>query len=112
MKQTFAIIAAVTGLAFALSTGGAFAKDKEVTVKGEAKCAKCALHETSACQTVIQAEKNGKKVNYYVTKNDVSKSFHQNVCTGSKEVVAKGTVAKVDGKNEITLSDIKLAAAK
>jgi hypothetical protein len=112
MKKTFAIIAAITGLALSLGTAGALAKEKEVTIKGEAKCAKCALHETSSCQTVIQAEKKGKKVNYYVVKNDVSKAFHQNVCNGSKEVVAKGTVTKVEGKNQLTASEIKLANAK
>ena len=111
MKKTFAIIATVTGLVLALGTTAALAKDKEkeVTIKGQAKCAKCALQEGTSCQTVIQTEKKGKKVTYYVAKNDVSKAFHESVCTGSKEVVAKGKVAKVDGKKEITLSEIKLA---
>ena len=89
----------------------AFAADKgkERTITGEAKCAKCMLKEGDKCQTVIQAEnKNGKMVSYYVADNDVAKAFHENVCKEAKKVTATGTVAKVDGKSEITLSKIEL----
>jgi hypothetical protein len=87
------------------------AKAKEKTISGEAKCAKCSLHETEKCQTVIQVEnkKNGKTINYYVVANDVSKAFHENVCKDAKKVTATGTVAKVDGKNEFTATKIELA---
>ena len=85
-------------------------KPKEKTITGEAKCAKCMLKETDKCQTVIQVEgKNGKTMKYYVTDNDVSKAFHENVCTEAKKVTATGTVKKVDGKNELTVSKIALA---
>jgi hypothetical protein len=53
--------------------------------------------------------KNGKTVNYYLTANDVSKAFHENVCKEAKKVTATGTVKKVDGKNEFTVSKIDLA---
>ena len=88
-----------------------FAADtpKEKTIKGEAKCAKCMLKETDKCQTVIQLEdKAGKTVNYYLADNDVSKAFHHNVCQETKKVTATGTVKKVDGKNEFTVSKIEL----
>ena len=85
-------------------------KPKDKTITGEAKCAKCMLKETDKCQTVIQVEgKNGKTVKYYVTDNDVSKAFHENVCTEAKKVTATGTVKKVEGKNELTVSKIALA---
>ena len=85
-------------------------KPKEKTITGEAKCAKCMLKETDKCQTVIQVEgKNGKTVKYYLADNDVSKAFHENVCTEAKKVTATGTVKKVDGKNELTVSKIALA---
>ena len=90
----------------------AFAADtaKERTITGEAKCAKCMLKETDKCQTVIPVEtKKGKTVNYYLTENDVSKAFHENVCKDTKKVTATGTVKKAEGKNEFTVSKIALA---
>ena len=83
---------------------------KERTITGEAKCAKCALKEGEKCQTVIQTEnKKGKKISYYVTDNDVSKAFHENVCKDTKKVTATGTVKNVAGKSEFTASKIELA---
>jgi hypothetical protein len=101
-------VAALLLLALATPTLAAEA-GKEKTFTGEAKCAKCALKEGDKCQTVIQVEnKKGKKVNYYLAANDVSKEFHQNVCKETKKVTATGTVKKVDGKNELTVSKIEL----
>jgi hypothetical protein len=95
-------------LAFATPTLAAD-KSKEKTITGEAKCAKCMLKETDKCQTVIQVEnKKGKTVTYYLTDNDVSKAFHQNVCKEAKKVTATGTVKKADGKQEFTVSKIDL----
>src|SRR5512140_2492526 len=101
------LLAAIAGLAlFALAAPGYAAekgKSKEVTIQGEAKCAKCALQQSEKCQTVIQTEaKNGKKVTYYLAHNDVAQSFHENVCNGSKKVTATGTVKKVAGKQQLT----------
>ena len=84
-------------------------KSKERTLTGEAKCAKCMLKETDKCQTVIQVEnKKGKTVTYYLTDNDVSKAFHENVCKEAKKVKATGTAKKSDGKMEFTVSKIDL----
>ena len=85
-------------------------KSKEKSITGEAKCAKCMLKETDKCQTAIQVEgKKGKIVTYYLTDNDVSKAFHDNVCKEAKKVTATGTVKNVGGKNEFTVSKIALA---
>ena len=105
MKKLFTILASVAALTLATSTV-ALAADKEVTLTGEAKCAKCALKEGTKCQTVIETEKEGKTTKYYVADNDVAKGFHKDVCQGSKKVTATGTVAKVEGKQEITLTKI------
>ena len=102
----------VAGLVLAALTTPAFAaeKGKEKTITGEAKCAKCALKETSKCQTVIQTEgKDGKKVTYYLANNDVAKAFHDKVCSETKKVTATGTVKKVDGKEEMEVTKIDLA---
>ena len=105
----FTAVAGLLLLAIATPTWAA-ETPKEKTITGEAKCAKCMLKEADKCQTVIQVEnKKGKMVNYYLVDNDVSKAFHQNVCKEAKKVTATGTVKKVDGKNEFTVSKIELA---
>ena len=86
----------------------ALAAGKEVTVTGEGTCAKCALHETDKCQTVIQTEENGKKVTYYLAQNKASKDFHDNVCEKAQKVTATGTVKEKDGKMVLTASKIEL----
>ena len=110
MRKSITGMAGLIGLVLAFNATSALAKDKEVTINGEAKCAMCMLHEGDACKTVIQAKKVGKTVNYYVVDNDVSKGFHQDVCHGGKKVVAKGTVTEVDGKQKLTLTKIEVAS--
>ena len=84
-------------------------KEKTITITGEGKCGKCALHETEKCHNVIQVEKDGKKTTYYLTQNDKSKAFHENICKESKKVTATGTVKKEDGKKVLTVTSIELA---
>jgi hypothetical protein len=112
MKKTSLLIVLAGFLVAALALP-AFAaekadKDKEVTITGEGKCAKCALHEGEKCQTVIQTEKDGKTMTYYVKENKVSKSFHENVCKGTEKVTATGTVKEHDGKMILTVSKIEV----
>jgi hypothetical protein len=116
MKKASLLLAGIVGLLLLAVAAPSFAADrskeksKEKTITGEAKCAKCMLKETDKCQTVIQTQnKNGKTVTYYLTDNDVSKAFHQNVCKEAKKATATGTIKKVDGKNEFTVSKIELA---
>jgi hypothetical protein len=106
MKLKFAILASALALFFVASATHVLAKD--VTITGEAKCAKCMLHEGTACQTVIQVEKNGKTTTYYLVDNDVSKGFHENVCHEAKKVTATGTVSKEGKKKELTLTKIEV----
>jgi len=113
MRKALLLLTVIAGFVLLALATPSFAaesgKDKERTITGEAKCAKCMLKEGDKCQTVIQAEnKNGKMVSYYVVDNDKAKAFHENVCKEAKKVTATGTVAKVDGKSEITLSKIEL----
>jgi hypothetical protein len=105
MKKLLLGSALAAALSFAIALP-ALAGD-EVTIKGDAKCAKCALKEGDKCQTVIQAEgKEGKTVTYYLAENQAAKDFHPNVCKTSKKVTAKGTVKEVNGKQELTLASI------
>jgi hypothetical protein len=115
MKKTSILLAGMAALFMLFQTSPLVAREKgkagkEMTITGEAKCAKCALHETDKCQTVIQAEnRKGKMVTYYLEPNDVAKNFHENVCKGAKKVTATGTVKVVDKKHELTATKIELA---
>jgi hypothetical protein len=104
MKKFSSIIALVGLLAIP-----AFAADKEVTITGEGKCAKCALHETEKCQNAIQVEEQGKTVTYYLAQNSTSKDFHDNICKKSEKVTATGVVSEKDGKKILTVSKIEAA---
>jgi len=109
MKKTIATYTGVAALLMALAIP-ALADDKVVTITGDGKCAKCALKETDSCQNVIQTETDGKKVTYYLAKNDVSNAFHKkNLCEDTKKVTATGTVKEVNGKQELTVTKIELA---
>jgi hypothetical protein len=105
------LMVSVAGLALLALATPSFAADqgKEVTITGTGKCAKCSLKEADKCQNVIEAKEHGKTVKYYVTQNDTSKEFHDNICKAPKKVTATGTVKEVDGKKELTVSSIKLA---
>ena len=111
MKKASLLFTSLAALALlALVTPStALAKGKEVTITGEAKCAKCLLHQSDKCQTVIQTEgKNGKTVTYYLTDTDAAKGFHESVCHEAKKVTATGTAKKVDGKRELAATEIKI----
>jgi len=101
------IIAAIVATAFlACFVTSVFADEQ--TIKGEAVCAKCELHETDKCQTAIRVKVDGKDVIYYAVNNDVAKAFHKNVCQAPAKVTAVGTVEEKDGKKMITLTKITL----
>src|SRR4029078_9552680 len=107
MKKKIAGLTAIAALAVAFTTS-AFAEDKEVTVTGTGKCAKCMLKEADKCQNVIEAKEGGKKVKYYVAKNETSDNFHDNICKEAKKVTATGTVKEEDGKKILTVSKMEL----
>jgi RecG-like helicase len=110
MKKSLALVAGMAVLLAALVSVRTFAADENVTITGEGKCAKCALKEAKECQNVIQTQKDGRTVNYYLVANDVSKEFHGKLCKESKKVTASGTVKEVDGKLQLTPTKIELAA--
>src|SRR5437762_13104882 len=110
MKKSLTLVAGVLAAWVAAVTVRTLAANESITITDEGKCAKCALKETKECQNVIQTEKDGKKVNYFLVANDVSKEFHGKLCKESKKVTATGTVKEVDGKLELTATKIELAA--
>jgi len=77
---------------------------EEMTIKGEASCTKCAMHETAKCGCAI---KTADGTVYYAKNNEVAKDFHENICHGPAKVVATGKVTEKDGKKTITLTKIE-----
>ena len=106
-KTTLALLA---GLAVAGFTTTAFtAEAKEVTITGDASCAKCALHIADKCQTVVKATVDGKEVSYYLTGKE-AKDFHGKICGGSSEkVTVTGSVTEKDGKEMLKATKIEEA---
>jgi hypothetical protein len=111
MKKTLTILTVAAGFLLAAATSRLLAGDsasKEITITGKAVCGKCFLHETKECQNVVQAEKDGKPVNYYLVQNKVSKAFHKNICGNDGEkVTVTGTVTEKDGKQVLTPTKIE-----
>ncbi len=108
MKKSLLLGLSVAGLL--LSGATTFAADKEVSIKGEAKCAKCSLKVAKECTNVVVAKVDGKDVTYYIAKNDAGDKGlpHKEICQATKKVEAKGTVKEVDGKHQLTVSSIKI----
>lgn len=107
MKKLKYTIALLAGLAVASVTTTAFADDKEVTVTGDACCAKCALHQADKCQTVVKATVDGKEVMYYLTGKE-AKTFHEKICGGTTEkVTVTGKVKEKDGKQMLDATKIE-----
>ncbi len=82
------------------------ADDAEKTLKGETDCAKCTLKEAGVtkCKNVLTVEESGKKVHYYLTKNDKHADLF---CQGGKKVEIVGVVTEKDGKKELKATSIK-----
>jgi hypothetical protein len=89
------------------------AEGKDVTITGQAQCAKCALKETQSCQNVVVATEDGKEVKYYLEQNDVAKAAHQKLgfCTAPKgdgpKVKVTGNCVKKDDKLVVTATKIE-----
>lgn len=105
MKKSLFALIPVALFASALLAAPA---DKEVTLTGTGKCAKCSLSMTDKCQNALVVTQNGKEEVYLLTKNDVSDKFHKKICEEDKDITVTGTVKEVDGKKEITPTKIEL----
>ena len=102
---------AAAALAVTFTTSVRAADNDETTLTGTLVCGKCKLHESKECENVLQVEKDGKTVSYYLAQNKVSKDFHSNICMGDGEkVTVTGKVKEKGGKE--TVSATKIEAAK
>ena len=108
-KINNSLIALFAGLLLVALTVPVIAADGEKTITGTGKCAKCDMHKTDKCQNVVEVEKKGKILDYYLVDNDVSKDFHKNICKENKKVKVTGVIKKDDdGKLELTASKIEV----
>lgn len=113
MKKTSLTLTLATGLLLAFGAARLLASDAstETTLTGTMVCAKCKLHEADKCANVLQVEKDGKTVNYYLTQNKVSKDFHSNICQNDGEKVTVTGTVKEKGEKEMLVAS-KIEAAK
>ena len=112
MKNFKLLLLIVVGITMAAFAFRALAEDSDqTTLTGMLVCGKCKLHITPACQNVLQVQKDGQTVNYFLEQNQVSKDFHSNICENDGEkVTVTGTVSQDNGTN--TLAATKIEAAK
>jgi hypothetical protein len=101
------IISAFAAAAMLVATTG-FAQEKEVTLKGEGKCGKCALKKADKCVNVVEVKEGDKTVVYWMEDNDVSKAFHKNVCSATVKMTAVGKVSEKDGKKMLVASKLEV----
>jgi hypothetical protein len=101
------LLSVALGLCLALTlVSGLRAGDKDVTLKGTITCAKCDLHETSKCHTVIKVNENDKDVVYYFADSD-SKKYHKPICTEPKKGTVTGTVSEEGGKKIVHVTKVQ-----
>jgi hypothetical protein len=112
MKRTPLTLTLAMGLLLALGAARLLASDAstETTLSGTMVCGKCKLHMTKECQDVLQVDKDGKTVNYFLTMNKVAKNFHSDICQNDGEkVTVTGTVKEKGGKETMVASKIEAA---
>jgi hypothetical protein len=109
MKKLTLLSILTAGLLVAVFTGCATSHpSSQVTMTGTVVCAKCKLHVASSCQNVLQVTENGMTNNYFLVQNDVSKSFHDNICQNDGEAATvTGTVEEKDGQEQLTATKIE-----
>ena len=101
LRNLAVVLAVVVGL-FVLAQA---ADEKEVTINGSIKCAKCLLNKADAagCQDVLVAADN---TEYYLVKNEVAEKYGH-ACKAGKDAVVTGKVMDKDGKKWIEATKIE-----
>jgi hypothetical protein len=110
MKRSSLTLTLATGLLLTFGATRMLAAD-ETTMSGTLVCAKCKLHQADECQNVLQVQKDGKTVDYYLSPNKVSKDFHANICQNDGEKVTVTGKVKEKGEKEMIVAS-KIEAAK
>lgn len=112
MKKFITLILVAAAVALVAPNQATAAGGKTITLKGKGMCAKCCLKEGDKCQNVVQVDRKGKKTNYYLADNDVSKDLHGSICKKVQNVEVKGVCKKEGDKLVVTAESAKVVAAK
>src|SRR5580698_7398150 len=80
-KMLLTVAAAVLAAFFGSRLLADDAAGKDVTLTGTAVCGKCFLHQSKECQNVLLVVQDNKTNEYWMAQNDVSKNFHDQICT-------------------------------
>lgn len=109
MKKLLLTLLALAAFIAYVPTGTAASGGKEITLTGQASCAKCGLKMPgiTECQNALTVEKDGKKTVYLIVDNETSKAFHQTVCKTTKEATVTAVCKKVGDHLELTASKIE-----
>lgn len=86
------------------------AETVERTISGEGACSACILKERGAHvhEITVTETAGGNAVTYYLMQNDVTRQFGTQLCRHVGKVIARGNVAMVDGRLQMTPARIKL----
>ena len=85
-------------------------KGKQVTLKGDLLCAKCALGQATECTTAIQVKEGDKTVTYLLDDKGSAEEHHEPICGGGKkEGTVTGTVSERDGKKYVKPTKVEYA---
>src|SRR5262249_10572598 len=85
-------------------------KAAEVTLKGKLVCGKCTVKVCKDCTNVLQVEKDGKTIDYFLDDKGKAESYHKAICPPGKssEATVTGVVTEKDGKKWIKPSKVEV----
>jgi Family of unknown function (DUF6370) len=106
MRSCFGLLLGVTLVLTLLSGVDGGEKGKEVIIKGQIACAKCALAIEKSCATVVVEKKDKKDVIYYFDAES-HKKFHEDICSESKDGTVTGIVTTKGTKNFIAVKKLE-----
>jgi hypothetical protein len=91
-------------------------KEKEITLTGDAICAKCALKQAQSCQLALQVDAGGYSIVYFLQPDEVRKRLEKQIeeqrinwCATPTKVVATGVVRQIDGRPVLVSSRLEQA---
>lgn len=98
------ILAATVGLLRTRTPGGSEAADRRpaqvrlVSLRAEAVCTRCILHETEACQLALRVHQSGREELWEVNDQGAQTNLGRAYCQGATPVLAQGSLVSEHGR--------------
>jgi hypothetical protein len=98
------ILALTAGLLWIRPTAGPEAADRRqgpvrlVSLKGEAVCTRCILHQTEACQLALRVHQSGREELWVVNDQGAESNLGRAYCHGATPVLAQGSLRSEHGQ--------------